>query len=364
MQDSSRRFGSCLMTGLKGPEISREEREFFLSCRPGGVILFRRNILSLKQTYALCRELKALYPPPALPPLVAVDLEGGRVNRFSHIQEGFPLPAPEEMGRLKPSEIFSLATILGRRLRALGIDINFAPVVDIPRKKSAVLKGRIFSLDPKTLIACAGAFTEGLMKEGVLPCLKHFPGHGGVRGDSHKTLPRDNRTLKELDLQPFRELKFCPLIMTAHVEFKNIDPGPAVFSRRLLEDVLRRRIRFQGVIVSDDMDMKAVAGRPPGERFLKALAGGCDLILCCQKPKTPREICRFFFQRPERLSALTARLKSAKTRTNRLRQRQKNLPALSWAKANRILSSSRDQKRLEKPIRQTDPAEGSVREDI
>ena len=354
MKGSPLRFGSCLMLGLKGPEISREEREFFLSCRPAGVILFQRNILSFKQTYELCRELKALYPARQAPLLTAVDLEGGGVNRFSRVKGAFPWPSPENMGRLKPREVFSLAKIMGRQLRAMGIDINFAPVVDISRRrgKSAVLKGRVFSQDPEVLISRAGAFTEGLMKEGVLPCLKHFPGHGGVRGDSHKTLPRDGGTLKELafQLRPFRELQHCPLIMTAHIEFKNIDPGPAGFSRRLLEDVLRRQIRFQGVIVSDDMDMKAVAGFPPVERFLKAVAGGCDLVLCCQKPKTPREIDRFFSRKPEGLSALKVRLKASEKRLNRLRKRQKDLPALSWAKASRILFSPRDQKQFKKLI--------------
>ena len=345
---SKKQVGSCLMMGLKGPDIQPEEREYLISREVAGVILFQRNILSFQQTYELCRELKALYPVSRPPPLIAVDLEGGSVNRFSHLKESFPWPSAERLGQLKFSEIFSVAEIMGRRLSALGIDINFAPVVDIPLKKSSLLEGRSFGCDQETVISCATAFAEGLIKGGVFPCLKHFPGHGGVSEDSHKTLPRDERTLEDKGfLKPFEILKHCPLIMTAHIEFKNIDSGPVTFSRYWLETILRKQVQFQGVIVSDDIDMEALAPLSSAERFTKAMTGGCDLILCCQNPKTPLEVDWFFSEYPEQMHLIQSRLKTSASRVTHLRQERKNIFYPTWQKASSILFSSEDRRQLE-----------------
>ena len=335
------------MRGLKGPEVTREERKHLISHETAGIILFQRNILSLKQVYELCRELKELYPKNSAPPLIAVDLEGGRVNRFSHLKESFSWPSAEKLSQLKPNQIFSLAEIMGQQLNALGIDINFAPVVDIPLIKSPLLKERTFSSEAEKVISCAKAFTEGLTKGGVLPCLKHFPGHGGVSEDSHKILPRDKRTPKDrTSLKPFKILKHNPLIMTAHIEFQN-EAGPATFSSFWLKTVLRKEIQFQGVIVSDDIDMEALAPLSSAKRFTKALSAGCDLILCCQKPETSVKISRFFLEQPEELCSLKPRFKISAGRVNHLRQQRKNRSRLTWPKASQILFSTADRKKLE-----------------
>ena len=348
---SKQQIGSCLMMGLKGPEIQPEESEYLISHEVAGVILFRRNILSFQQTYELCRELKTLYPAGCPPPLIAVDLEGGKVNRFSHLKESFSWPSAERLGQLELSEIFSVAEIMGRRLNALGIDINFAPVVDVPLKKSSILEGRTFGSDQETVISCARAFTEGLTREGVLPCLKHFPGHGGVCEDSHKTLPRDERTLKDKEfLKPFETLKHCPFIMTAHIEFYNIDTEPVTFSRYWLETVLRKQIQFRGVIVSDDIDMEALAPLSSGERFTKALMGGCDLILCCQSSETPLEIDQFFSEHSEQLHSMRSRLKTSASRITSLRQKRETRFCPTWRECSHILFSSEDHRQLENLI--------------
>ena len=360
----------CLMTGLRGPQLTDEEREFLISEKGAGVILFRRNIVSLKQTFELCREIKRL--SPELPPLIAVDLEGGRVNRFSHLKEMFPWPAPEKLGRLKPSEIFSTAEIMGRELSALGIDINFAPVVDLPQKKSDLLKGRVFSRNKKTLALCSRAFTNGMMKGGVLPCLKHFPGHGGVSEDSHHTLPRDESSLRSMKAQfdlfeklyrshlSFQDsekgkkpgksntvnIKHLPLIMTAHVQFQNIDAVPATFSGKFLREILREKMRFRGVIVSDDIDMEALSSFSPAERFSKAISGGCNLILSCQRPETPREILQFFSDKPESLNSIKESLKISQALLTRLRQERAKSPAPDWPAVQEILFCPKDRKYL------------------
>ena len=347
LSEIQKQIGSCLMRGLKGPELTREERDYLISHEVAGIILFKRNILSFKQVYELCRELKELYPSGHLPPLIAVDLEGGRVDRFSHLKESFPWPSAEKLGQLKPSEIFSVAKIMGQWLSALGIDINFAPVVDIPTGESNLLKTRTFSQNPETVISCAKAFIEGLTKGGIFSCLKHFPGHGGVSEDSHKTLPKDTRTLKDKTaLKPFEALKHGPLIMTAHIEFQN-ESGPATFSSYWLERVLRKQIGFQGVIVSDDIDMEALASHSSAERFIKALSGGCDLILCCQKSETSMEISRFFAEHSEQLQSIKSRLEISARRVSHLRQQRKNRICPSWKEASQILFSSVKRKKLE-----------------
>ncbi|MCY4513347.1 MAG: beta-N-acetylhexosaminidase [Bdellovibrionales bacterium] len=350
LSEIQKQIGSCLMRGLKGPQLTKEEKDHLLSHEVAGVILFQRNILSFKQVYELCRELKELYPVNSPPPLIAVDLEGGSVNRFSHLKESFPWPSAEKLGQLKTSEISLVAEIMGRQLSTLGIDINFAPVVDVPLTQGSLLKGRTFDQNPETIISCAKAFTEGLIRGGTLPCLKHFPGHGGVSEDSHKTLPKEEGPVEgRTALKPFEALKHCPLIMTAHIEFQK-EAGPATFSSYWLETVLRKQMQFQGLIVSDDIDMEALASYSSAERFTKALSGGCDLVLCCQKPETPLEIDQSLVEQPEPLQFLKSRLEISAQRINRLRQSRKKRVHSTWQEASQILFSSTDWKKLESLI--------------
>ena len=308
------KVGNSLMLGLKGESLSPEERKFLISSEVFGVILFKRNIKSFQQLYELCRELKSLSL------FIGVDLEGGSVNRFSHLKEALPWPSAQALGGKSASEIFSVAKALGETLRALSIDINFAPVVDVPLKESSLLKSRTFAKDEGGILLTASAFLKGLKAGGVASCLKHFPGHGGVCEDSHFELPRDKRPLNQLNLTPFFQLK-SPAIMTAHIEFTNVESGPATFSKKFLQEILREEGGFEGVIVSDDIDMKALSSFSLEERFSRALLAGCDLILSCEKEETPLQIAEHF-KSEKALLPLEASLKRASLRLKALHRNE------------------------------------------
>ena len=398
-------IASCLMIGLKGPSLLREERDWIAREGAAGVILFRRNILSFRQLSALCLSLKALARQRVFPPyfFIGMDLEGGSADRLRHLPESRPWPSAAEMGRLPPDQVFHIARRKGALLKSLGIDINFAPVADILQKNSAVLKGRAFGAAKEEVTSRAGAYAAGLLEGGVWPCLKHFPGHGGTAGDSHISLPRDERGRLELKPQTeaFREIleaasaegaapgesgdsaarggrrgreeaagphkppahgsaagaaadriaadritaarrapepstaraqraargggagePCMPFVMTAHVEFPKIEAGPASFSRKFLRELLGGRLGFKGGIVSDDIDMGALAGFSPAERVSRALRAGCHLILCCQKPETPGRIAGFFKQNPGRAAQIQPFLREAFLRLSAVSRRR------------------------------------------
>lgn len=334
-------ISSCLMTSLKGKCLSKAERDLLSSRKIAGAVLFRRNLESFRQIYELCREIKSLSDPP---PLLGIDMEGGPVNRLSRVKGALPWPSAEALGKTAPEGIFQLAKALGRELSALGFDINFAPVADLPStsKESGMLKGRTFSRSADIAERAAGAFAEGVFEGGAAPCLKHFPGHGGVEGDSHKTLPADPRSLEEL--APQMRI-FCGIlrrrpfpVMTAHVEFPGIESGPATFSKRLLRGELRGRMGFEGLIVSDDIDMAALEKWPPGERVFRALRGGCELILCCQREETPFEAIEFFERQPEKAEEAQAFLQAAAQKIAGLKSQRASIPQKSWRQARRIIS--------------------------
>ena len=330
---------SCLMMGLKGKGITKTERDFLVSRQAAGVILFRRNLESFRQIYELCREIKSLSSPPLL---LGIDMEGGAVNRLAHVEGALPWPSAETLGGKAPGEIFAVARALGRELAALGFDINFAPVADLPLWESVLLKTRVFGKSPESVAQSAAAFAEGIFEGGALPCLKHFPGHGGVGEDSHKTLPRDERSLKELEpqLRIFEEiLRRRPFpVMTAHVEFPRIEKGPATFSKILLRRELKKKRGFAGLIVSDDIDMGALGGWTPGERVFRALRGGCELILCCQREKTPLEALAFFEQNPEKEREIRPFLRAAAQKTASLRKQRAARGQKLWKEVSEILS--------------------------
>ena len=288
-------IGSCLMMGLKEASLTKEEKKFIISNNISGVVLFKRNLQSFKQIYELCSELKYLTNPP---PLIAIDMEGGEVNRFSHLKESLPWPSPQVLRTLEPKQVFLIARSMAKQLHLLGIDINFAPVVDLLLMDSPLLKNRVFGKSKAEILKLAGPFIEGLIEGKMIPCLKHFPGHGGVQEDSHKILPKDHRQIKDLEpqLDIFQTLfeKYSCWIMTAHIEFPNIDKKPATFSQVLLKTELRTQRAFKGLLVSDDIDMSALDSFSSWEKFFQALKAGCNLILTCQKKETAREIIKHF----------------------------------------------------------------------
>ena len=305
--------GAVLMMGLQGPQLLKEELSFLKKHQPAGVILFKRNISSCEQLKELNKELKSLLKPRLL---IAVDCEGGKVNRLSHLSLNWP--SPEKMAQLGFEERKLLIGKMAQKLKALGFDINFAPVLDWPALESELLKGRVMGSSPNQILKNAELFVQIFLKKGIWPCLKHFPGHGGVKEDSHKELPVDLRDFKSLrtQLDLFYRLfsRYETGIMTAHIQFPKMDSDPATFSSFFLTKLLRERMGFKGLIFSDDMDMKALEKFSPGERLFSALKAGCDVILSCQKPESPYQMMEYFKKDPVKIQQIQKELKKSQAR--------------------------------------------------
>ena len=283
-----RTVSGLFMVGIPDPRLDAATRRVLTEHPPGGVVLFRRNVHSAGQLRDLVASLHEL--GAGVRPLIGIDHEGGRVDRlrrrpFTH----FPAAAVvAEHGGVRAVEAVGLA--MGRELAAVGIDIDFAPVLDVlSNPRNQVIGDRAFGSTPARVARLGLALARGLARGGVLPCGKHFPGHGGTLGDSHFVLPRvrrSRRMLLETDLVPFERAVRAgfPALMTAHVVYTALDPSrPATLSPRILRDLLRRRLGFRGVLFSDDLDMGAVAGRRSPERVaVAALGAGCDMLLACQ----------------------------------------------------------------------------------
>ncbi len=286
-----------LMIDVAGHELTALERERLRHPLVGGVILFTRNYRDRAQLAALCAEIHALRHALRAPRLlIAVDHEGGRVQRF---RAGFTrLPAMRLLGeRYDRSPAAGLRTaraagfVLAAELRACGVDFSFTPVLDLDYGPSRVIGDRAFHRDPAAVVALAAALDEGLRAGGMGCCGKHFPGHGYVIPDSHVELPVDERSLAAMteDLRPYRELKL-DAVMAAHVIYSCVDCQTAVFSRRWL-DYLRADLGFQGVIFTDDLSMAGagVAGDMLA-RVETAWAAGCDMLLVCNAPEAAADV--------------------------------------------------------------------------
>jgi beta-N-acetylhexosaminidase len=278
-----------LIFGCSGPTLNDWERAFFAESDPHGFILFKRNCETPEQVAALTGALRDCVGRPDAP--VLVDQEGGRVQRLGP-PNWRPMPAAARFGALAARDagagreaVALNARLLGDELAACGISADCAPVLDLSYPEThGVIGDRAFGTSPQLVADLGRAVCDGLAAAGVLPIIKHIPGHGRARVDSHLELPRvkaDRADLEANDFVPFRALADAPWAMTAHIVFEAIDPErPATVSPRVIEDVVRGSIGFEGVIVSDDLSMQALSGSL-GERAQSALAAGCDLALHC-----------------------------------------------------------------------------------
>ncbi|HYW03124.1 MAG TPA: beta-N-acetylhexosaminidase [Gammaproteobacteria bacterium] len=275
-----------VMLDLAGTELDAEEREILVHPLVGGVVLFRRNYAGPAQLARLTATVHALRPTL----VVAVDQEGGRVQRF---REGFtPLPPAAVLGRIHDRDpgaardaAWRTGRLMARELRRCGVDISLAPVLDLAGNRE-VIGDRALHPDPEVTAALAGAWITGMGAAGMAAVGKHFPGHGGVRGDSHRLLPVDDRSLEQIrkrDLLPFARLAAgVGGLMTAHVHYPRVDSLPASLSRRWLRDELRGRLGFAGAVLSDDLSMAGAAGfGDMVERTRLALRAGSDMVLVC-----------------------------------------------------------------------------------
>ena len=280
---------TALITGLSGTSTTPAERAFLTRARPWGVILFARNVVDPAQVRALVDEVRGTVGDADMP--VFIDQEGGRVQRLKPpIWSQYPAHAAiGAIHERDPAEgleaAFLLGRLLGADLAALGIDGDCDPCVDLSIPEAhAVIGDRAFSRHPGIVAALARAKRDGLHAAGVMTVMKHVPGHGRARADSHLELPvvdTPRAELEESDFAPFRALNDTPMAMTAHVVYAAIDPRePATTSARVIEDIVRRHIGFDGALMSDDIGMKALGG-PFDERARRAVAAGCDLVLHC-----------------------------------------------------------------------------------
>ena len=278
-----------VMLDIEGRSLSPADRDLLREPAVGGVILFARNFESAVQVADLVAEIRALRRPPLL---VAVDHEGGRVQRF---REGFTrIPPMRSLGRAYDRDRDSglqaareAGWIIAAELRAVGIDLCFAPCVDLDWNVSEVIGDRAFHRRPEVVADLANAFSRGLRSAGMAAVAKHFPGHGAVVADSHLKLPVDRREYGLLldDMRPYERLVSTGSIagvMLAHIIYEKLDSMPAGFSSYWIERELRARIGFGGAVFSDDLSMKATSAYGTmAERARLSLDAGCDMILVC-----------------------------------------------------------------------------------
>ena len=273
--------------GLPGPVLDAETRRLYADVPVAGVTLFRQNAGDPGAMRSLVRTIHAL--DTGLPPLVAIDHEGGRVHRLAPPFTHFP---PAAMVATRGIDaVRAVATATARELAAIEIDLTFAPVLDVASNPANPIIGdRAYGTTPDAAATGALAAFRATRAVGLISCGKHFPGHGDTATDSHLELPvvaRDRRSLDQIEIAPFRRAVAAsiPMLMTAHVHYPALDPTlPATLSPHILTRLLRRRLGFRGVIASDDLEMRAIADQwSAGEAAILALAAGCDLLLFCHR---------------------------------------------------------------------------------
>jgi beta-N-acetylhexosaminidase len=333
-----RDIGQLLWFGFEGEP--GDMRDHIRAGRCGGVVLFSRNLierepsdggapeLDVEAFEEMVRRLREAVAANEAPLLVAVDQEGGRVQRLRRPGTRWPaMLSLDRAGDRGPALAAAVGKALGDELAALDIDVNFAPVLDVhTNPDNPIIGDRAFSSQPERAAELALAFAGGLAEAGIIGCGKHFPGHGDTATDSHLELPRleaDRERLESVELVPFaRAAASLPMIMTAHVIFAAIDPTvPATLSPRAIDGVLRRELGYRGVVVSDDLDMKAIADHfGAGEAAERSILAGCDVLLLCRDPDHQIEVYERLIRAGEARSELRERIRAAAGRVEKLKR--------------------------------------------
>ena len=351
-------IGQIAWLGFEGTSVPAELADDIAGGRVGAVILFARNLViehrpshdgrgqvtDIRALVELNRSLRASAPADGPPLWIAVDQEGGRVQRVRAPAPAWP--AMLELARAGTVEqaaarCRTVGQAMGRELAALGFDVDFAPVLDVhTNPDNPIIGTRAFACEPERAAATALAFAAGLEEAGVLACGKHFPGHGDTDVDSHLALPRlshDLSRLQEIELLPFRRAIAAglPMIMTAHVVFAAIDARvPATLSEQVVTGLLREQLGYDGIVVSDDLDMRAIADRMPvGEAAVAAVRAGCDALLLCRDrdhQEQARSALLDAAQRDADIRANIARA-AARIRLAKARHAARNLPVVADA---------------------------------
>lgn len=270
---------ATILGGIAGTALTAAERDFFRAADPWGFILFGRNVDNPGQLRRLTGQLRDAVGRDAV---ITVDQEGGRVQRLRG-PHWTDWPAPLDQAAAGPRAMWLRYHLIGRELRAAGIDSNCAPTLDVAQDDThPFLRNRCLGADPGTVAALGRAAADGMLAAGVLPVMKHMPGHGRAMADSHHGLPTVTAgpdDLDAMDFAPFRALRDLPMGMTAHIRFTALDDAPATASARMI-GLIRDRIGFDGLLMTDDITMNALSGSEP-KRAAAAIAAGCDLVLHC-----------------------------------------------------------------------------------
>ena len=289
-------LGQHLFIGISGHSLTNEEKRFIVDNNIGGVCLFGRNVAEPKQVHELCSEIQSLrhQQEDKLPLFIGIDMEGGRVHR---LKKPFTTwPALKKLGDLNvPTLSFHFAHKMGLELKAVGINLDFAPCVDVfTNPLNTVIGDRSISSDPELVAKHISALVRGYIKADVISCAKHFPGHGNTIVDSHEDLPIENLDLDRLEtceLIPFKKSfkARVDMVMTSHIKFPKIDPDwPVTLSETFVQKIIRDECRFKGLIVTDDLGMKAMTKHYGIEEVpVRALEAGVDLLLYCNDPEVP-----------------------------------------------------------------------------
>ncbi len=318
-------FGQLLMLGIPGPRLDAMARELVRELKVGGIILFARNLESPEQVWQLTHDLQREARQAGSAPLfIALDQEGGPVQR---LKAPFTLiPAARELGTtVTPAEVEDWSRRVARELALVGVNMNLAPVLDVARSPDCPQWQRAYGQDPQQVARFACAAIRGYVAGGVIPVAKHFPGLGDTVVDSHQVLPSAQSAdpTRETDLLPFREAVAAgaPAIMTAHLLAPLWDSRPATLSAVALQEWLRQKLGFQGVVITDDLEMGAIAGRlSVAQAAREALAAGADLLLICNNWQAAWDTARLLAAD----ARLTARARESAARLERLRR---SLPA-------------------------------------
>ena len=314
--DNTQNLFGRLMISIDGMTLSSSDKDLIRNRHVGGIILFTRNFHSQPQIEELCSEIKNIKNNI----IIAVDQEGGRVQRFNG--EYTQLPSMQVLGNYCISNNnYSFASDVGwlmsLELIASGVDISFAPVLDVDRNTSSIIGNRSFSNKPQNVVEIASHFIQGMNEAGMQATGKHFPGHGGIKEDSHIAEPIDTRSHDDLidnDLKPFIELKDkLSAVMTAHITYPDIDNVCVSFSEIWLKNILQNNIGFNGVIFSDDLTMKGAGNKSMDEKAIKALNAGCDMVLVCNDYKGANLVINCFEKEDIDLNSRIGMMQKTKT---------------------------------------------------
>lgn len=291
---------ASLMIDIEGPFLNQEDIELIGSPHVGGLILFERNFLDRNQITDLCFEIKSKKPEI----IIAVDQEGGRVQRF---KKGFSqIPPMQKLGDLVSYDKHAgldlcknAGWLIASELIASGIDLSFSPVLDLDQDLSSIIGDRAFSDQIDIVIECARAFIFGMNEAGMACVGKHFPGHGSISEDSHLEKPIDRRALNEIekkDLIPFKELiNNLDGIMTAHILFPEVDERITTFSKIWIKQILREQMKFEGMIFSDDLSMEGTNEfKSFYDKTKNAIISGCEMILICNNREGAKDALKYF----------------------------------------------------------------------